>query len=462
MKTIFPSIILMIVFSFHNPIYSQKWEPVSLGDLKADYEFQSISVVNEHVIWALADSIYNSNIPADFRPVVMRSIDGGLNWDYRKVSEAMGRYAFDIHGLDDTTAIFTTNQFNAADDRPVFKTVDGGKTWQKIVPPNGSGGVIIHFFDNKNGLVVNRNTISTTSDAGETWTAVPAANIPTWTSNEYNLLWTACNYTAAYGDRFWVGTSRGRVMRTIDRGVHWEMFKVGTLTDNIQSIAFTDSLNGVAVAPQNGSITYTTSKLFSTSDGGKTWSALPAAPMKKVTGLAAIPGAANHYLVGSVYSSATQEPLLVSNSDGLGALSWENQLDSFYLDGADFISPTAGYVAGFSSKKSDEVLIDGVVFLKNYIYKWNGNLLKSDEKPHQPADGLIIYPNPVTDILEIGSMDFFERPDVIAEVFDLAGRLVFSKKIPGRQLDVSSLPEGMYFLTMTTIDKVVSAPFVKA
>ena len=127
---------------------TQKCTPVSVGLLPANFDFWSISVVSPDVMWAVGDSVmgFSGPTPAKARPVVLRTVDGGTTWDYRTVNQALGRFAFDIVGLDANTAIFTTNRFTAGDLRPTFKTTDGGLTWKNITPPGFAGGVFIHFF----------------------------------------------------------------------------------------------------------------------------------------------------------------------------------------------------------------------------------------------------------------------------------------------------------------------------
>ena len=433
---------------------AQKWTPVSVGQLPANFDFWSLSVVSADVMWAVGDSVmgFSGPTPAKARPVVLRTIDGGSTWDYRTVTQAIGRFAFDIVGLDANTAIFTTNKFTAADTRPVFKTTDGGLTWKIITPPNAAGGVFIHFFDSKNGLVVNRTSMATTVNGGDTWTAVPAANIPALLSDEFHVLSTATNHNAQVGDRIWIGTTKGRVMRTLDRGLHWTLAQATTPSENIETIAFTDSLNGLAAT---SGLNY--SKLRTTSDGGQTWAPLASVPMGEVGILAAVPDAPNHYFAGSWLSTDTKEPYIALNTAGLMAGNWGPVLiDSFYLRGAKFLNPTVGYAVGWSSKKADIVIINGAEWNRNYILKWTGSVPTNEALA---VGSTSISPNPTTGTITLKLDDAISAQSITVKIIDSMGREVASRSSgvneTSIQFDLGHLPAGLYIAQVVADGKML-------
>lgn len=444
---------LSCFFTLLNLVSAQQWQAVSVNTLPANFDFSSISVVNADVVWAIADSIYDGDLPVAITPVVLRTTDGGITWDYRSVSEAVGRFVHDIEGIDANTAIFTTNQFDNIDNRPIYKTTDGGLTWTQIVPPNASGGLVIHFFDSQNGLVINRHLVSTTNDGGNTWTQVPDANMPVWYTNEANLLYSAGNFAGFSGDKFWIGSSRGRVFRSIDRGLHWDVKQVAGSTDNITSIAFTDDLHGVLTATFNASTgaVYPISKLYITSDGGDTWTPAPGALMGEVAVLAAVPEAPNHYFAGSMVSANDEPSPLALNTNALAADAWQNLLDSFNLRCIDFISPTVGYAAGWSSAITDTITIDGELWNKNYIYKWTGNLTSTKEpRPQTELEGVRLFPNPVTDFINVTIDNPALGPLLSFTLTDATGRvLIRGKELPANgKLPIGQLPAGLYIVNM--------------
>ena len=61
-------------------------------------------------------------------------------------------------------------------------------------------------------------------------------------------------------------------------------------------------------------------------------------------------------------------------------------------------------------------------------------------EPHRPKQELVIYPNPVSDILRVeGSVDDYYK------VYDVLGRLVLQGTLED-EIDVSKLPSGTYIL----------------
>lgn len=460
MKSVFTLFFIALVSLLSSPLSAQNWEIVAYNVLPADVKVQALSVVSEQVVWVLAGLSFDEDLTEDQLPIVMRTIDGGQTWDYRVVNEAMGRRAMDIVGLDANTAIISTRSIDT--ERAVFKTTDGGLNWQKIIPPTLSGGLALHFFDGQNGVAVNRYYIATTADAGNTWTEVPAANIPQIADDEYNLFFNVGNFTAQVGDRVWIGTSKGRVMRTIDRGQHWDIFQAADTSENILSLAFSDSLHGVAVVPGTADFFYTTARLFSTADGGETWTEMPAAPTGQVTNAVGVPGAPNHYFMGNrIYMGDFSAFTVDLNTNGLDSSAWITQIDSFPLNAGQFISPTVGYLAGFSFRSADTLTINGSLEYTNVIYKWNGNLTHTVEKPKLPVLRMSLAPNPTSNWMQIDLDGISSAQGVALEVSNAKGQVVLSKMVFDQRLDVQTLPPGAYVLTVRAEGRVAAGVFIK-
>ncbi|MBL7803411.1 MAG: T9SS type A sorting domain-containing protein [Saprospiraceae bacterium] len=451
---------LSLVFLL-NSAFSQQWVPVSINTAPPNFDMLDISVVSENVVWVVADSIHqNSFTGPNNIPMVLRTVDGGNNWDVFRVEEAIGRFVWSIQGFDENTAIFTTNQFLASDTRPIFKTTDGGQSWMQITPPAASGGLLIHFFDAMNGVVNNRQGTSTTTDGGNTWTQVTSPAAPVFAANEFNILNYTCNFSAQAGDRVWIGTSKGRIYRTLDRGYNWTMKQVGTANDCIMSIAFTDTLHGVAssigtYSPSTGLLNYYfESKLFYTSDGGDTWTPVADVPIGRVTTLEAVPGAPGHFFGGSFIEqfSGNASTSISLNSNYLAPDAWEStSADSFRLQGAEFLSPTLGYAIGWSARASEEVIINGNTFANNYILKWTGNVVPAQDLK-DPVQEVRVFPNPVSDWLTI------QLPDPASAAFvrlsDWSGKVIFEDEMAEPRLLMKSLPAGAYWLQVQSGENV--------
>jgi hypothetical protein len=87
------------------------------------------------------------------------------------------------------------------------------------------------------------------------------------------------------------------------------------------------------------------------------------------------------------------------------------------------------------------------------------------EPDRPPKDGLLVYPNPVKDVL------YFNPPTSTGSVtgnfisdhiiYNSIGDIVLTFPSHQRKVDVSHLPSGLYFIKVTARDKVFNAKFVK-
>ncbi|WP_077418848.1 T9SS type A sorting domain-containing protein [Chryseobacterium sp. JV274] len=77
----------------------------------------------------------------------------------------------------------------------------------------------------------------------------------------------------------------------------------------------------------------------------------------------------------------------------------------------------------------------------------NGNILAAKDEKTKDKD-LIIYPNPVKNILNI---NIGQLKDYSAEIIDVSGRNILKTTIKGNKIDVSSLEQGVYYLKIGSI-----------
>ena len=449
MKNLLPLLFGFCLF----PILSeaQTWTPVSYADIPNDYFFVSMSVVDENIIWAAACEI-NSGTPVNANHLIkiLRTTDGGLTWSSYDVEEALGRITWDIQALDANTAWISSNRLEASDTRPLFKTTDGGETWEQVELENMSGGVFVHFFDAQHGLVIRNARAAITNDGGDNWITVPILNWPLATG-EICLFWcNGSNHNAYFGSHAWVGTSAGRVLHSTDYGWTWTPTQVGLTTENINNVAFSDTLHGVATISDNGSSFYSETKLMETFDGGMTWTQAAAAPINVVTSLVSVPGAPNTFVAGNCVEGSSDLNTIAWNQNGMEASSWMYSKDEiFYTNHIEFISPTVGYVAGYYE--------DGT----NAILKWNGDLTPVNAHEVSPPElSLAITPNPATDYIRFDIADDTGGPYHL-KLTDAAGRVVVNTTTTNQELNISHLPSGMYFLKVEEGARIAMAKVIK-
>ena len=221
--------------------------------------------------------------------VVLKTTDGGVNWQEKSVSTLPFLQRPWLHSI-----VFTDANTGYAIGGGCFKTIDGGETWTELPTgwtttalfsvcftdfntgyiaggngnilkttngganwtlQQGGSGIELHgvsFTDSNNGWAVGYCQILHTNNGGTTWTIQDQSPV-----NYYN-----CN--AIDQNTCYVSGTGGTILKTTDGGVTWNTQLTGTLSD-ITALFLFDANNGYAVGGQ-GTILHTI-------DGGLTWTA---------------------------------------------------------------------------------------------------------------------------------------------------------------------------------------------
>jgi len=420
-------------------------EGQGVGILPDNYRIDDISIVDENIIWAIARlGPIGSPVPEDYVPHVLRTTDGGANWEIMEIGEAKGRFFWNIHAFDENTAFTTSQNFGSGNKRGVFRTTDGGTTWTEVYN-NVAGGVWMHFFDEQEGIVINRQLIAKTFDGGDTWSYIEVA--PTFQNGEFTIIYFGGNSLAAHGDHLWFGTNGGRVFHSSDRGDNWE---VNVLDNNmtVHSLAFKDTLNGLAIGSQR--------TLFRTEDGGKTWVISPSTGFPyALQSIAFVPGTKNSYIATSTF---TDFAMIYTND---GGATWQEIPDVNALGVIEFSSPSLGWIArgGFAFSESAA------------IYKWIGEPFPEAITTHTENKVLTnvkvrLSPNPTSSELTVQASFEGIPKEVTLTITDVRGKVWQQQKVlPAIQmlenLDVKSLPSGVYWLQIQTDNGVSVQQFAK-
>lgn len=223
--------------------YGQHWKNIS------DKYFDNSNIGAIAVAPSNPDVIYVGTGNPDIRNTMLtgngmyKSTDGGKTWTKAGLADThiISRIVVDPHNPKIVYVAAMGHVFGANPERGVYKSVDGGKTWKKILYVNPHTGAIELVMDPKNPHVL------------------------------YAGMWQAYR-------RHWTFSSGGPgsgIYKTTDGGAHWT-----NITHNKGLPKGIFGRVGLAVAPSNPDVVYTIVQakykgqaggLFRSTDAGKTW-----------------------------------------------------------------------------------------------------------------------------------------------------------------------------------------------
>jgi hypothetical protein len=236
-----------------------------LGTIPAGQDINSISVVDQNVIFVAAKGDY-----------LYRTLNGGTTWELKNT----GLAAFgDLYGISATDSLNCwVGWLNSATNTPasVYRTTNGGTSWSLQWTLAGSFPDGIKMFTPDYGIVI-ADPIATgqpyqfryTTNGGTTWNLSATSPIAT---NEYGVI-NAFDFIDS--NTIWVGSSNTiatvttcKIYRTTNgiNGTWLNSVVTGTTgTQNLsyQAIAFIDKNNGLAGSDNNN--------IVKTTNGGVTW-----------------------------------------------------------------------------------------------------------------------------------------------------------------------------------------------
>ncbi len=354
-----------------------------------------VHAVDENVVWAGGDA-----------GTVLRTTDGGLNWEERNVPTVADLWG--LYAIDDVTCLVGT-----AGSGAIWRTTDAGQNWS-FVRSVGSFINGIHFFDSENGWLVADPTggvfnIWETADGGQTWirslTAPPA--LGTYGLNgSFEWLGDICIF----------GTAGAFAWRSTDGGSTWAQVVTGH--DSVLDIELND--DGLGLATGLGSMT---SALRRTTDSGQTWEDAHNFPAFQASLACDWIRGTGEVWVGAYNEAPFAYGYLRSTN---GGLDWSTlyplpEYESLSLD-INFVSSSAGWDVG----GDDNSLA--------VIRRWTGTAWITQYAPGQtsvepgaaPLNRLVlrsIHPNPFTPSTMV-SFELREAGPVSLRIYDSSGRLV--------------------------------------
>jgi photosystem II stability/assembly factor-like uncharacterized protein len=245
---------------------------VSIGDV-------AINPTDPNVVW-VGTGEANNRQSSSWGDGIYKSSDGGKTWKHMGLRESqhIGRIVIDPQDTDIVYVAALGRLWGANKERGVFKTTDGGVTWQHVLAINESTGAVDVIMDPSNPKVVyaaayqRRRTgwgfngggkdsgIYKTVDAGRTWRRL-TTGLPEGDTGRIGLDVYRRNSNIVYAI---VENREGGVFRSEDKGETWT--KMNSL--NPRPMYFSQ----IRVDPNEPQRIYVNgTNLHVSDDGGKTF-----------------------------------------------------------------------------------------------------------------------------------------------------------------------------------------------
>jgi len=343
--------------------------------------------------------------------VIFKTTNGGSTWDW--ISPQNGRYGgADINGI---FFIDSMTGFAVGLSGEIMKTTDGGKTWKGYAVTYNNIKQL-KFISNTTAYGLVGNSFIKTTDGGNTWTNM-GAPVLTGNTTQFDFINENTGYCIAGGD---INSSAGvaQVFKTTDGAKTWTVTNNGLeiFYDNLYSIKFVDVNTGFVSGGYNQNNT------FKTTNGGTTWTQINNYSFSQMKFINPLIGYGRSY--SKIYKTMN------------GGITWTVLLTPAVFSGIasfDFTDENNGYFVGSSGAEVYKTIDGGTTWQKinapyNYyinvkFYSPNVGYITEDYgKTYQTSNGGVSWiqinkPYGVTGIELYGN-----------EIFAFGGRGVIMKK----------------------------------
>ena len=429
--------ILLFTIALASNAQQTFWEQYSTGFANTSTSFSQVSYVDANTIWVSAAPGDGSG---DNYQQWGKSTDGGFTWANGPINLGNSLIGIgSIHAVNASKVYVAGFPTAAGVTGGIWVTLDSGVTWTRQNTASFNTGSDsftnwVHFYDENNGVCMGDPAsgyfeIYTTTNGGTNWTRVPSANIPAPLSGEYG-------YTRGYevnGDVLWCNTNKGRLLKTIDKGLTWTVSQTPSADFGTgDSYSFRNANEGVLIL--NADWTQ-----HRTLDGGATWTAETPEGINRNFDIKFVPGCDNVVI-------NTGEDVLDgfrgSSYSTDGGLNWVsiNDIDIDPVDGGgtlEFFDGTHGLASGFTTSST----VGGVWVWINDACALLANETFSNDKAFTAS------PNPTSGLVTIAGKGI---SNVV--ITDVLGKQVVNTNftsVESATIDMSSYNAGIYLVKVT-------------
>lgn len=259
-----------------------RFKPVFDGQRPYSIGCVTYAPSNTHVVW-VGSGENNSQRSVSRGDGVYKSEDGGKTWKNMglKTSEHIGKILIDPN---DENMVYVAAQgplWNAGGDRGLYKTTDGGKTWNKVLEISENTGVSDLAMDPRNPQIIYatsyqrrrhvytlinggpESAIYKSTDGGKSWDTLKNG-LPKGDVGRIGIVISPANPDKIYAI-IEASEGKGGIFRSSDRGASWQ--KMSSYVASSPQY-----YNELIADPKEENTIYSmdTYSRYST-DGGKTW-----------------------------------------------------------------------------------------------------------------------------------------------------------------------------------------------
>jgi photosystem II stability/assembly factor-like uncharacterized protein len=263
-----------------------KWQPQNSA---TDADLRGISAVSARVAWASGTG-----------GTVLRTVDGGKNWENVRVPGAEAFDFRDIQAFDAREAFVLSS--GPGELSRIYQTTDGGRHWRlQFTNPEARAFYDgFAFRDRKHGIAMSDSVEGKfpllATDDGVTWKPLAIKTLPSALPDEGGFAASGTCIAVSGQSAAWFATGgpAARVFHSTDGGINWEVVNSpivsGAPTQGIFSVAFADEHTGMIVGGDYKAPGVGEKSAAYTRDGGKTWTLATKYPAGYRSAAAFIPG----------------------------------------------------------------------------------------------------------------------------------------------------------------------------
>lgn len=263
------------------------WKPTFEKESVASIGALAVAPSDSNIVWVgTGEACIRGDI--SFGNGVYKSTDGGLTWKHMGLADTrhIGKLIIDPKNPDIILVAALGHAYGPNEERGVFRTTDGGKTWQKVLYKDDHTGASDVAFDPNNprilyaGLWQAQRTpwslssggsgsgLYKSTDGGTTWKQLSGHGLPKGILGKIGVAVAPSDSNRVYA---LMESKEGALWQSEDGGENWHVVNSEHALSQ-RAWYYTH----IVVDPQNADVVYCPQvPLLKSIDGGKTFQAMP-------------------------------------------------------------------------------------------------------------------------------------------------------------------------------------------